>query len=185
MDLRSEIKELYFKWLYELVFRNRLDIEDDFSHEKLLRHLHDIPFYSIMERDENRIADGMSLRSEFGYQKGYTDEEIIVYLDDVPCSVLEVMVALAVRCEKQFMSDITYGDRTGQWFMAMLGSLRIGSMYNVNYNEKYVDNVVQKLLDRQYEYDGDGGLFHLRHPERDMRTIEIWAQMCDYLNEIA
>jgi len=39
-------------------------------------------------------------------------------------------------------------------------------------------------MDREYSYNGEGGLFAVQHPRRDMRTVELWWQMCWYINTI-
>ena len=41
---------------------------------------------------------------------------ISAYLDNKTCSVLEMMIALAIRCEEHIMDDPDVGNRTGQWF---------------------------------------------------------------------
>ena len=181
---REEIREEYLNWLYDLVLDRSCDISPDYAFDLLVRELYSIEFYSDIEMDRNRIQDGISIRYTFGYEKGYDDRTICIYLDDGPCSVLEMMAALAKRCETQIMTDESYGNRTRKWFRKMLISLGLGGMYNANFNKQYVDNVIYTFLTRQSEYSGKGGLFALRKPDRDQRHLEIWAQMCDYLYEI-
>lgn len=180
---REELKELYFQWLYGLVYPWDDGFDDGFKFTKLLRYLHSVEFYSSFEMDQNRAIDGVDLRYEFGYQKGYPDREITIYLD-FPCSVLEMMIALAIRCEKNFMQDNEYGDRTGQWFRKMINSLGLNGMYNSNYNEQKAEDIIENFLNHEYEPNGKGGLFALKHPDRDMRTVEIWGQLCSYLNSL-
>lgn len=180
---KEELREKYFNWLYNIVYPWDRGGEDDFSFVDLAKYLHSVDFYSSIDMDENRAADGIELRYEFGYEKGYTDQEIIFALESRPCSVFEMMVALAIRCEKQIMADYEYGNRTGQWFTKMVQSLGLGAMYNRNFNREYVYSVVDRFLKHDYESNGNGGLFALRHPTRDMRFVEIWGQLCAYLNE--
>lgn len=182
---RKELKERYFNWLYGLVFPWDRDQEDDpYGFQKLLRYLYSVEFYSPIEKDKNRIQDGVDLRYEFGWTFGFDDYEITVHLDDIPCTVLEMMVALARRCENQFMQDSEYGDRTNQWFRKMIMSLGLRGMYNINYNPSYVKMVIERFLNHDYEPNGTGGLFALKNPTKDMRTVEIWEQLCAYLNTI-
>lgn len=184
MSARDDIREEYLAWLYDLVLDRSCDISEDYAYDELVRELYSIEFYSDIEMDKNRILDGVGLRYTFGYEKGYDDREICIYLDSSPCSVLEMMAALAKRCESQIMTDDSFGNRTRKWFRKMLMSLGLSGMYNMNYNKRYVDKVIDNFLKRQYEYSGKGGLFALRNPDRDQRNLEIWAQMCDYLYEI-
>lgn len=180
---RNEIKEQYFNWLYDLVYPWDKDLNDDYRNTKLLKFLFNTPFYSPIEMDNNRISDGLSLRTEFGDIFGYDDREIIVYLDDRQCSVLELMIGLAIRCEKQIMYDVAYGDRTSQWFKKMISSLGLNGMNNRQFDEMYVSEVMDKFINHDYEPDGRGSLFALSNPSRDMRDVEIWSQLCEYLNE--
>lgn len=181
---RQELKELYFQWLYGKVFSWDKDFDERFTFTKLLRYLHSVTFYSSFEMDENRAVDGMDLRYEFGYEKGYSDQDITIYLDDTPCSVLEMMVALAIRCERNFMLDNEYGDRTGQWFRKMLSSLGFSGMYNANFDQDKAEEIIERFLNHEYEANGKGGLFAIKHPTRDMRTQEIWGQLSSYINTI-
>ena len=180
---RNELKEQYFDWLYGLVYPWDKDLNDDYRNTKLLKFLFDTPFYSPIEMDDNRVSDGLELRYEFGYQFGYQDKDITIYLDDRQCSVLELMIGLAIKCEKQIMYDVAYGDRTAQWFKKMISSLGLNGMNNRQFDEMYVSEVMDKFINHDYEPDGRGSLFALSNPSRDMRDVEIWSQLCEYLNE--
>jgi hypothetical protein len=103
---------------------------------------------------------------------------------DGPCTVLEMMIALANRCEETIMDDPDIGDRTGQWFWGMITNMGLGSMSDDRYDRRYVEYVITRLLDREYEPDGTGGLFTVRDCDRDMRDVEIWYQLCWYLDSI-
>ena len=102
---------------------------------------------------------------------------------DGPCTMLEMMVALAIKCE-EIMDDASIGDRTGQWFWGMIHSLGLSSMSDRVFDRDYVDDVIARFLDRDYEPDGRGGLFTVRHCSHDLRTVEIWYQLSWYLDSI-
>ena len=180
MTLKDRISNDYFEWIYNLVCGERFS--DKLSYKKLLMHLHNTDFIYLIPKDGNRAQDGIDLRYRFAYE--YTDiEDADSYLKG-PCSVLEMMVALAVRCEETIMDDPTKGDRTGQWFWNMIVSLGFGGMSDDRYDRFFVDKTLDRFLSRKYEPNGKGGLFTIRNPKRDMRRIEIWYQLCDYLNSI-
>ena len=116
---------------------------------------------------------------------GYADDcdDILDCLDG-PCSILEMMVALAIRCEEGIMDDPDIGDRTGQWFWGMVTNLGLGSMSDENFDRKYVDEVIERFLNRKYDPDGRGGLFRVRNCKYDLREVEIFHQLCWYLDNI-
>ena len=82
------------------------------------------------------------------------------------------------------MDDPGVGDRTGQWFWGMIVNLGLGSMTDGRYDRRFVEGVLNRFLNREYEPDGRGGLFRIKHCNRDLRTVEIWYQLCWYLDSI-
>lgn len=179
MTLKDGISNRYFEWMYNLVCEDRYS--ESISYRKLLAHLHNIEFTYSIPKDGNRANDGEKLRYRFALLQDC--EELSDYLDD-PCSVLEMMIALAIRVEENIMSDPEIGDRTSQWFWDMITNLGLGDMMDIHYNRKYVDDVIWRFLNREYEPDGRGGLFRIRNCERDLRDVEIWCQFNYYINTI-
>ena len=176
--MENDLRERYFDWMYSRVMgENR-------SYRKLLRRLNEIPFIYILPMDENRKEDGLHLRYRFGHECGWSDQDVVNRLDISECSVLEMMVALAIRCEETLMDDPAYGDRTGIWFRDMISNLGLSGMDDRRYSQQYVDAHIDIFLHRRYAPDGEGGLFHLRNPGEDLRNVQIWYQMSWYLNEI-
>ena len=82
------------------------------------------------------------------------------------------------------MDNPAYGDRTKQWFWGMIVNMGISAMTDDVFNRQYVEAAVTRLLNREYEPDGKGGLFTIKDCDRDLRTVEIWYQLCWYLDEI-
>lgn len=171
------LKQEYFDWMCSMVGA-------DDSHIHLLNRLNQVPFSYTIPMDANRESDGFDLRYLFACAKDYPHPMVAHILDCSPCSVLEMMVALAHRCESQFMSDPEIGDRTSQWFWGMICSLGLDEATDDNYDEQFVDTVLDRFLNREYERDGKGGLFTIKGTTEDLRQVEIWYQMCWYLNSI-
>ena len=144
--------------------------------------LHKTEFIWIIPKDENRAHDGIDMRYRFALEKGYNDY-IVKYLKG-PCSILEMMLALATRCEENIMDDPNIGDRTGQWFWGMIVNLGLGSMYDEEFDKREAIEIIDRFLDRKYEPNGKGGLFTIRNCDRDIRKIEIWYQLRWYLDNI-
>ena len=181
--IEHEINEDYFEWLYEGMCGNRYS--KNISYRKLLEHLHNTNFRYTISNDKNRASDGIDLRYSFALSQGCEDErELITDYLKGPCSVFEMMVALAQRCES-VMDDPRIGDRTGQWFWGMINNLGLGGMNDNRYDEQYVDDVINTFLDREYKSNGKGGLFTIRNCEYDLREVEIWYQLCWYLDTIS
>ena len=80
------------------------------------------------------------------------------------------------------MDDPLVGDRTGQWFWGMVTSLGLGSMMDDRFDKRYVEDVVVKFLNREYEPNGKGGLFTIKNCDQDLRDVEIWVQLLWYLD---
>lgn len=176
----NQIQEQYLDWMIRLV------CEDGYggngSWYCLFALLHDMDFTYLMELDENRAIDGDDLRYRFAYECGYSGEDID-RLNDRPCSVLEMMVALAARCEEHIMDDPDSGNRTGKWFFDMIRSLGLSDMQDDRFDAIYARAVVSRFLRREYAASGCGGLFTLRYHNADMRRVEIWYQAMWYLDE--
>jgi hypothetical protein len=178
MPLRKGVNEDYFEWLYSYVCKGRA--HSKVSYKKVFEHLNQTPFIYSIPNDVNRARDGVDLRYRYAMTMG--DEKIVSYLDG-PCSVLEMMVALAIRCEETIMDDTRYGDRTGQWFWDMMRTLGIGNMTDDIYDEEVVEEIMYIFLHREYSPDGRGGLFYIKDSEEDLRDLEIWIQLCWYLDK--
>lgn len=164
----------YFDWLYNLVCGQRFS--KNISYKKLLMQLHNTTFRYLIPKDENRADDGLNLRYRFM-------DNADLYLTE-PCSVLEMMIALTIRCEESIMDDPQVGDRTRQWFWSMIKSLGLNEMTDDRFDRRYTNYVVNRFLDREYEPNGEGGLFTIKNCEYDLRNVEIWYQLCWYLDSI-
>lgn len=125
---------------------------------------------------------GIDLRYDFGYEYGYSYDCIDDCFKDKPCSVLEMMIALAVTCDGLIKHDME--DHTGYWFWKMIENLGLISMKNSKFDRKASDIVISRFLNKQYDKNGKGGLFVINDSNHDMRIIDIWYQMLWYLDEI-
>lgn len=180
------IRDNYFSWLYETMCggRNLIDTYYD-----LFRALYNTDFKSFIEMDTNREEDGKELRYRFinstsEYSRIYSIDEI-EYALDKPCSVLEMMVALAIRIEENIMSDPSYGNRTQQWFWNMIANLGLHGMQDGAFDYEIFKRIMTIFIERRYTYDGKGSLFYVRNCPEDMRNLEIWNQVHIYLDSFA
>ena len=161
--------EQYYDWLYKIVCgewepRN-------LSFHRLLMYLFNRDYIPACEMDVCRATDGINLRYRFASENNIPYGKIDAVFQGVPCSMLEMMVALAIRIEEHIMEDRSMGNRVGQWFWSMVVSLGLAAMDDTRFDS------------RDYQPNGAGGLFTLSHPTEDMRQIDIWYQLMAYLNE--
>lgn len=177
----------YFHWIYSKVSSNlNANIP---TYKDLLWYLLFVrfsgPYFGL---DENRAIDGLRMRLDFAEEYGYDENDITEEMGLDECSMLEMMVALSIRCEENIMEDTEYGDRVGQWFWSMIASLGLGwakdGVFRVHDHYEDIDYVIVRFLKREYSYNGKGGLFTVDNPPADMRKTDIWYQMCFYLEEI-
>lgn len=176
---RDQIINDYFEWLW-----NFTKCRGHSQNRKIITLLHNIEFRYSIAMDANREEDGIDLRyrfiTEVGIPKNY--QEVYGYLDG-PCSVLEMMIALAIRCEESIMDDPDIGDRTSEWFWLMMKNLGLDYMSDRKFDRDIAEEKISIFLDRKYKRNGEGGLFVV-NGRRDLRKVEIWYQMCWYLDTI-
>jgi hypothetical protein len=184
MAFKDGITNDYFNWLCSLICGEE-DLPEQMTFNKLLMRLHKTKFKYTIRKDQNRAEDGKTLRWRFICNMGYQDnsDELLRCLGG-SCSVLEMMIALAIRCE-DVMDEPRIGNRTSQWFWGMVVNLGLGSMSDTRYDKQLVDETITRFLKREYEPNGKGGLFTIRNCDYDLRTVEIWLQLCWYLDSIA
>lgn len=173
--------EGYRDWLYNIIL-----LEDYCDcYEMLLDYLFDRRFTWSVEHDDNRAEDGFQLRQDFMVERGIDPD---IWFDEqdreLPqrCSMLEMMIALAQRCE-DVLYDPEYGDRTALWFWDMIWNLRLDRMDDDHFDELTCDICINQLLDRMYNRDGEGGLFPCKDGDIDMTKAEIWYQMNVWIEE--
>lgn len=170
---QTGIINAYFDWMCK-----KIDVDGTKANfSRLLSHLHNTEFIFSIPRDANRAEDGLGLRYRFAYETGLPETQL-----EGPCSVLEMMVALVIRCEETIMDDPLVGDRTGQWFWGMIVNLGLGFMDNARFDVDFVNEVVTRFLYRRYEPNGRGGLFTIKDCPYDLREVEIWYQLNWYLD---
>lgn len=174
----SDLMHDYFEWLVSVV-------EAD-EYLDLCEYLFNTDFYYIVPMDDNRYADGISIRYKFGDHADIPNTVIAREIDNRPCSVFEMMVALASRMEDDIAYQERYGDRTSLWFKDMLKSLGLINMTDGRFNERRAEHIIEMFLERMYKENGEGGLFTLNYIPKDvdLRDVEIWYQANWYLNEV-
>jgi hypothetical protein len=172
--VNKPLDELYLGWLY----RNIGD--PDIARPartfwNLANHLYTKEFVWFIPNDDNRIEDGRYLREEFIEDLG---------LDDVDpdwiglgCSMLELLIGLSRR-----LSFLDEGEPS-DWFWHLIDNLGLRFSDRGKFPVGLVEEVLNTVIWRTYKRNGSGGLFPLKHADRDQRDVEIWFQMSSYLLE--
>lgn len=161
------LEEDYFDWLCSKV-------EDPRSrrHTKLLKALHRTEFVWLVQGDDNREADGKALRREFIVEKHIRRAGTWRTLEE--CSMLEMLVAFARRAE--WMTSIRYDE----WFWRFMENLKLtGNSHSLTYRE--IESTLERVIWRQYDESGEGGLFPMQRPRANQREVELWYQLSEYL----
>ena len=168
------LKDPYFDWLC-IMIGNR-------NYMELARSLHQTKFRAKLPADQNRGMDGMHLRVDFMERHGAYGTAT----NRGPCTMLEFLIAIA-----KHMSFLMHGNesdhRTAYYFWILIKNLGLDKCTDENWysrnGEFYVEDAVNRIIDRQYDRNGVGGLFPLRNPMQDQRGVEIWYQMHAWLGE--
>ena len=81
------------------------------------------------------------------------------------------------------MSNSKYGNRTADWFWLMIDNLGLTNMTNSEFDQEYVLKVLERWLKREFEPNGAGSPFPMKHPPCDMTGVDIWRAFGWYMNE--
>ena len=176
----QDLDERYLEWLYGQVapVKARPRTRTFWS---LFRQLYGTIFVAIVAHDENRCADAKDLRYEFLAE----NEDLQGDLDWMrsPCTMLELLIILARHLA--FEMD----DAPIIWFWHLLDQIGLKQFNDREYQlhpdpvEEEVSRILDRVIWRNYEPNGRGGLFPLRNSDRDQRKVELWYQLNAYLLE--
>lgn len=173
------LDDAYFEWLYSHIgpLQNR---NPHRNYWKLCRKLYSTEFIWFVPNDDNRVEDGKELRLEFLDSTRHPLDDPRGLWREIGCSVFEMLIALSRRAA--FESEGT----DLEWFWRFMHNLELDeysdAVYEISIDEE-VTEVLDRLINRTYRRNGEGGLFPLRHSRRDQRKVELWYQMSSYLLE--
>lgn len=167
--------QAYLHWLEPQV---REEGHQSRTYSDLLSLMHAKEFVWLVPNDDNRIVDGLDVRREF-LREAKTPNDLSIEAFG-PVSVLEVLIGLSRR-----MAFVAEGSAEG-WAWQFLGNLELHRMSDPlsRIEVAQVDDVLESLIWRTYNVDGTGGFFPLAKPEEDQTQVELWYQMCAYVEEI-
>lgn len=175
--MNEPLDELYLVWLYAQVEDpNRKNPRQTFW--KLCRALFTTEFIWFVPNDDARIEDGRELRFEFLQDAEIPDVDADWI--DQGVSYMEMLIAFSRRAAYQDEKN------PPAWFWLMIrniGLYECNDSYEDDFINPIVEEVTNQITFRQYDMDGRGGLFPLKHPAEDQTKVELWYQMCAYIIE--
>ena len=167
----DELNWDYFQWLLARVHADKYGaLCDEMEH---------IRFITSVPNDDNRASEGRDLRREYLQMKGWPESDFYRWLAP-DASIFEVLVALANRAGFQS----TMPDHV--WFMIFLKNLGLQHFEDSVYCTEFAretKRVLRVFNNRKYKANGQGGIFPVRQSTQDQRRVELWYQMCVYLQE--
>lgn len=159
----------YLQWLYRFLGNYS-------GYSKLLDYLYQVDFVWIIPMDENRAKDGLNLRSRFCDLYSLNDIQMREIFSSKPCSMLEMMIALAIRIEDDFMGTEN-SNNTSKWFWSMIFSMGLQFNKDESFSAEKIDSIILRFIEHRYGADGRGSLFHVPMQNVDFRHLQIWDQM--------
>jgi hypothetical protein len=156
----------YYIWLRDLV-------GDRGEYKRLIKTLDTTAFAWFLTSDENRSAGGINLRGEYAYETSTDDEDSRIG----PCTVLEMLISVARHMEDQI------GNSAEECFWMLIHNLTLDRFTDDNYNSCEVEAILKTWLYRNYNRDGTGSIFPLKHYRGDCRNLDIWSQMNAWIAE--
>lgn len=174
------LDESFFIWLCNQVD----DVTSDDprrTHYKLLKQLYTKEFIWFVANDNNRLEDGKDLRRTFIHET--IGDQGMVTVDGewmrLGCSVLELMVGLSRKLSFEAEGEPYY------WFWRLMENIGLHKYSDDRrIPRRRVEDILDRLMFRQYDANGNGGFFPLRGPCDDQRGVELWYQMSAYISEL-
>lgn len=137
-----------------------------------------VEYVAVVKGDQNRAEDGLYLRSEFNHEE---DANLNM---DIPASVLEVLVALACRMEREYVGDseenLAY--EIFEMFMGSLGLTWVASKTLSGGLSKKELKIVAQTLDSWLQNDGSVSIFPVTEYELpELEGKQLWQQMLFFI----
>lgn len=173
-EYERELKASYFDWLVDLVRMQENLI--------MMRTLHSIEFYALIDLDNNRGEDGKQLREVFAEKHPeFGNYEAL----NGPCTMLEMMIALCIRME-EIARKTTFQKLLCHFFTEICTNLGIFNCKNPDEISEKVHCFLEKkpLKGRFVSFFWHNVSFlKSKMTQEYLEKTEIWYQMQAYLQE--
>lgn len=174
--VNEPLDEMYLKWLYRYVAVENLSV----TYWKLFRQLYRTEFFWFVSNDDARLEDGRRLRIDFLRDQGIEIEDVDPDWIQLGCSALELMVGLANRLEMQAGGEPHY------WFWKLVENIGLLPYHDGvrRYPRQHIQDVLDTIIFRQYDRNGNGGFFPLQEPCENQTKVSLWRQLTAYVLEM-
>jgi hypothetical protein len=163
----SRTEQTYFRWL---VHQTHLEEVWQKRYLGLFNEMHHKEFVWLVPHDDNRIADGFELRYEFLNGRHHTFPFGV--------SFLEVLVALSRRVA------FNAGGEPEWWAWKLIENIGLDKVEGIELSPVdriKINDALDRVIERRYKENGEGGFFPLPSTDEDQRKVEIWYQMSAYI----
>ncbi len=166
----------YLTWLVR-----RMNVVPNKNYGMLLRELYRWEFYSTIDHDEDRGADGIVLRDTWADEVGYNRE---IHFGNP--RILETLVGISMRMEDRIFG----GPWIDEWdykriFWDLIKNLGLleyeGVLTNSDHEE--VGYVLDAFLSRNVTCDTFPNIFVFLDPPLNVAKMNLWSQMGIYVRE--
>lgn len=166
----------YFEWLRDVIHM----YEPAYEHySALIKMMYDLEYHYTLQVDDDRSVDGKTLRNIYARETG---DKYIHYWNG-SCSVLEMLVALSVRADKD-ITGVPDNDGSFVWFWTFVENLGLMEYDDSHFDPDAVCQIIDDWMERRYQKNGFGGLFPVQNESgRDQRNLSTWQQLCQYIME--
>lgn len=163
--IKNKLIDCYLKELSEIH-----EINDNYV--RLYSKMHEIPFKCIREMDENRLQDAIEYREKIAKMYG------VPYNPFIPASCLELLLSLAYRfASVLFAPNDPDFDGQEEIFSLFIENLGLNVYDDDNFNEKAVEKILNRWMNREYNADGTNGNIVCKPGYRKLREMDIWMQL--------
>jgi hypothetical protein len=180
---RDDYEDAYYSWLLRrasIPVKSKSDAGNKYS--LLLSYLYSKMFSWSHPMDENLSVNGLNLRNKFVSENPkYKDFATVVPMSLTHCTMLEIMVELAVACDNA-ITDPGDATQANKWFWIMIKSMGLDGLTNEHFDVMVADSIVEICIKREFEPNGEGSFFCVNGPvDDDFRNLSIWAQFLAYI----
>ena len=174
VEAKRDVLSAYRLWL-----NNKVSNELSPAYTQVLAILWRTEYVAEYENDNNRIADGKTLRDEFATETKLDNVEYMK-LKHTSIRLIEIMISLAGRIN----NISSFDDNVAKYFWKMVSSLGLNTLDDGHFNASSAQKRIDGLLKHTYSKNGRGSLFFIPTIDQSYNAtkLDLWTQAMAYLN---